>query len=1234
MSEGDLLDHLGVGIARFDSNNQLTLASQPLHLLLGLEPAALTPGMTLRAVLERIGAAGVFGRTDPATAIALELGRDRRQPHRSRRMVAEGRLLQIDSRPLPDGGWLIEIADITAQQRLKEQARLNSARRDVILETLPVGVMVMGPDLRLSAFNTAAQEIYGAVRLRIGERREDLARRRAEAGVYGAGDVAELAAANLNPLDTGPFHLRRVQPDGRVVEIRSAPLPDGGYVRALADITALVAAEAEAGRRAAAMQAMLANMRHGIGLYDRDRRLLAANPLFFVLSGLPADESALGASFEALVERQAASGAFGAPAIAAAVTAELLAMDRSRPHRYQRQRPNGDVVEVCSDPTPDGGFIISLSDVSPLVRAEREAQQRAALLQAILDNIQHGIAAHDAGGRLVVANALAEELCGLRPGEMRPGLLQADLIRLQHARGAYGTGAAAETFMRQGLARDWHRPARFQRRAGDSRVIDVTVNPMPDGGYVLGWSDITALLKAEAEAARRTAMLQAMLDHLWHGIALFDREHRLVAFNELAATYTGIPSDPGMIGATFADITRRQLAEGSITPEAARRTLEDDRRLPQRGVRFGPNGEVLEARSGPLPDGGFVVSLTDVTPLARAEAAARHRAELLQVTLDHMRHGFVKYDSQRRLEMVNALALRLHGLPEDMDLLGQREPDIVHLLWQRGEVDEAAWRGSVAADIATHRQTVRTRANGQVVLFTADPTPDGGYVVTVSDISELAAAETEARQRAAILEVMLDNTRHGIICYGPDRRVIAANRLAARLGGYRDTTLALGTTIDELIEQQNAAGVLPPDQMAVAQFARDMDRSRPSRYSRRTSDGRVIEVTSDPTPDGGFVVTSTDITRLVAAETEARQRAAILEVMLDNIRHGIVLFGADSRLVTANPAVPDLLGVPATLIQPGMHYRDYAQRLAATGALGGDPAAEEARLLASFDPQTPTRRLRRMADGRTLERVSDPTPGGGFVLVYTDVTEDRRIRAELEAARSAAEVANQAKSRFLATMSHELRTPLNAVIGFSEALQTAPDKQRAAEYLRAIHEAGRHLLALIDDILDVTRAETTGFQIAESEVAVAALCEGSVRVMQAAAAAAGVHLQMELAPRLPSVRADPVRLRQVLLNLLSNAVKFTPAEGSVTLAAAVEQDGALAFTVRDTGIGLKAEDIPRAFEPFTQLDSSYSRRFPGSGLGLYLSRALAEAQGASLSLTPGEGGGTLAVLRFPPDRLV
>jgi signal transduction histidine kinase len=534
------------------------------------------------------------------------------------------------------------------------------------------------------------------------------------------------------------------------------------------------------------------------------------------------------------------------------------------------------------------------------------------------------------------------------------------------------------------------------------------------------------------------------------------------------------------------------------------------------------------------------------------------------------------------------------------------------------------------------RQSIRHQRetpDGRVVEVNSDPTPDGGFVITHTDVTALVQARAEAQQRASILGIMLDNLRHGISLFDSEGRLVAANRLAAQLNGFPGDGSRIGYRLGELLGELLDRGLLTADR-AATQLA--LDRRQSHRMVHRLPSGTVLEVRSDPTPDGGFVITYSDVTELTQAQTEASDRADVLRAMLDNIRNGVCLFDAEGKVVGGNAVLRQILRLPEEAVAPGITVYDYIDNLRKYGAYGEGPAAEATAtaMKLRFDAATPARAERRMPDGRTLEVVSDPMPQGGFLLGYTDITEDRRIRTELEQAKEAAEAANRTKSRFLATMSHELRTPLNAVIGFSEAIMANPDPTAVREYIQPVHEAGRHLLSLIDDILDVARAETIGVQIAEAEVDLADLAQSSVRVMRAVAEAARVTLGLALQPGLPLVRADELRLRQVLLNLLSNAVKFTPAGGKVTLHAGLGPEGDLVVRVIDTGIGIKAEDIPRAFEPFSQLDSSHSRRFPGSGLGLYLSRALAEAQGAELGLESADGGGTCAVLRFPPGRLL
>jgi PAS domain S-box-containing protein len=254
-----------------------------------------------------------------------------------------------------------------------------------------------------------------------------------------------------------------------------------------------------------------------------------------------------------------------------------------------------------------------------------------------------------------------------------------------------------------------------------------------------------------------------------------------------------------------------------------------------------------------------------------------------------------------------------------------------------------------------------------------------------------------------------------------------------------------------------------------------------------------------------------------------------------------------------------------------------------------------------------------------------------------DITRLRQAEAAADAARQQAEAANQAKSAFLARVSHELRTPLNAVLGFSEMLGSewlGPlGNPRYREFANDIHSSGKHLLSLIDDILDLSRIEAGRIELREEDVAVAELVDAVGRVLRQRAEAGGLDFSLAVPDGLPSVRGDPRALKQVLLNLLSNAIQFTPSGGRVGCSARRSADGGLCLEVVDSGIGIAASDIAKALEPFGQIDSALARRHRGAGLGLPISRALVELHGGRLDLASEIGKGTTASIRLPPERL-
>ena len=264
--------------------------------------------------------------------------------------------------------------------------------------------------------------------------------------------------------------------------------------------------------------------------------------------------------------------------------------------------------------------------------------------------------------------------------------------------------------------------------------------------------------------------------------------------------------------------------------------------------------------------------------------------------------------------------------------------------------------------------------------------------------------------------------------------------------------------------------------------------------------------------------------------------------------------------------------------------------------------------------------------------------GTGEALLRGKVALLQAREVELSRALSAETRANTAKSDFLALMSHELRTPLNAIIGFSEVLGTEMlgpiGHPRYREYANDVHGAGRHLLALINDILDLSKAAAGKFELACEEISPADIIIECLRLTRGKADDGHLRLTSELAPGLPNLLVDRLRFKQALLNLCSNAIKFTPPGGRVHVTADQADDGGFVLKVADTGIGMTPEQIPVALEPFRQVASPFARNTEGTGLGLALVKSLIECHDGWLEIESALHKGTVVRLMLPPERTV
>ncbi|MDN3564697.1 PAS-domain containing protein [Paeniroseomonas aquatica] len=511
-----------------------------------------------------------------------------------------------------------------------------------------------------------------------------------------------------------------------------------------------------------------------------------------------------------------------------------------------------------------------------------------------------------------------------------------------------------------------------------------------------------------------------------------------------------------------------------------------------------------------------------------------------------------------------------------------------------------------------------------------------------------AVARMRRMERAsrAALEGTFAHVGHGIMMVDAAGRVVLANARVSDMLGLPPGLMVPGRPLEEIIRWQEAAGEYgsraPPEHLASQDPSHG---AAPYIWERTRPDGTVLEIRVDHLPDGGFVRSWTDVTearRTAAAIAAARDAAvaarAALSAAFEQAPLGIILLGADHRVEIMNSLAVALLDLPPALAVPGTPGAEILRLQLARGDLAAQPELELDARHAIADGDVPDRAyVRPSRDGRLLEIRGRHLADGRVIRTYADISERQAALRQQQAAQAAAASALRSRSEFLATVSHELRTPLHAVIGFAEVLlQQQPGPAQAAS-LREIESAGRQLLALVDDILEVARLEQGRLTLRETAFDPAATLRELAGPAAARAAARGLRFTLELDPALPAEAfGDAGRLRQVLVKLLDNAVKFTAAGGiglSATVLAETASGWRLDIAVADTGIGIPAEARERLFDPFVQADASSARRYNGAGLGLAVARMVVEAMGGTIAVESAPGRGSTFRIAVPLARM-
>lgn len=521
-------------------------------------------------------------------------------------------------------------------------------------------------------------------------------------------------------------------------------------------------------------------------------------------------------------------------------------------------------------------------------------------------------------------------------------------------------------------------------------------------------------------------------------------------------------------------------------------------------------------------------------------------------------------------------------------------------------------------------------------------------IITLSDITAQRAAEeaqriSEENLRKAMelqnarLRNLLDSVPAPIIVgRKEDGLILYANKLA-----YEQTRIAefnVGARTTEFFAD-------PADRNKLARNINSGESIARFEFKMKRGDGTMVRVLysgNDMNYEGhpAIIGTFIDITDRYDAEQAQRKSEEKFRLLADNANDWISIYSLEGVCLYSSPSVERVIGytpdeILGTFLSNFVPPEDY-KMIDLTNAKGAKTGGPSPRY--TFRVRHKNGNMEWLESTSTVER--DPATGRASHIssVSRLVTERVLYEQQLKDARERAEMADRAKSEFLAHMSHEIRTPLNAVIGFSEVMRDqlfGPlGSPRYLEYINDIHNSGVHLLELINDVLDLSKIEAGKFELQEDRVPLQTITDTALRFMNERAHAKNILLQNRL-DAAPDIWGDRRVLTQVLLNLISNATKFTPERGKITLESRFEKNGDFQLMVTDTGIGISEEDLPVVMQPFGQArNSSQTATEPGTGLGLPLSRSFVEKHGGTLTLTSEVGIGTRVIITLPASRIL
>jgi PAS domain S-box-containing protein len=868
------------------------------------------------------------------------------------------------------------------------------------------------------------------------------------------------------------------------------------------------------------------------------------------------------------------------------------------------------------------------------------------LLHNVLESsTEYSIIAADPEGKILLWNEGARRIYGYAPEE----IIGKD-SRLLHPPEDVDSGKV-DQFLRSALtAGKWEGVLRRQRRNGEifpARVVCTVLRN--DSGEQLGFlivsKDITEEERLRQKLVESEAYSRSLFESSADAMLITDTEGIITNVNKRVEDLSGRTREQligSPLGSYFTDpdrageAIRRVLAQEKVTNfELTLRSAKGDERI-----------AALNAAAFRAPDGtvrGVFAAARDVTEQKTLEHRLRESQSytrgLIEASLDALvtvdRDGIIT-DVNHQMELATSSSREaLIGSPFDRYFTEPSQAsDAIRQTFERGLVrnfELVLKPGPGGPRFVSLNASVFRDPEGEI----------RGTVALARDVTDQRTVEEQLRETQHYNRALIEASADAMIIVDRSLLVTDVNAQMVAMTGRTRQQLIGSSFADHFTDPARAAlgarttlqsGSLSNFELILLSRERSTTWVALNASVFKGADGRVK----------GIFTSARDITEQRRLDTQLRESENYTRGLIEGNLDGLMATDPTGVITDVNKQMESLTGVARDELI-GTPFKQYFT----------DPAKAEDGIrhvlrdqkIRDFEltVRTPRGIETAVSYNATTFRDAEGHPGG-VIAAARDITEQKRLREELEERNRELEIQNRRveqasflKSMFLANMSHELRTPLNSIIGFSDFLLSEKgiaSNPQQAEYLQDILNSGNHLLELINDVLDLAKVESGKMELAVEPFSPRQAVEEVCSVVKRLVAEKHLTLRIEIAPEIRTVVLDPLRFKQILYNLLSNAVKFTNEGGHIDVSVRPHDATRFAVRVEDTGIGIRAEDIPRLFREFEQLETGAGRRYQGSGLGLSLSKKLVEIHGGAIEVTSEIGRGSIftVILPYSVDR--